>query len=162
MIDDNRISASIPPADITTILTKIQDMIALLPFLISVSNEERQEMPKMGDKSIGFDDKCQGYMASNPEFLPGFIQIAEIVKDRNLRAQMLQFIPQMRVLMDALEDTLMVVSSEIWMADLAYYQSAREAARRNRPGAELIYNDLKSRFPGSPTPIEPPPPPPAP
>ena len=116
----------------------------------------------MGDKSVGFDDKCQGYMGSNPEFLPGFIQLAEIVKDRNLRAQMLQFVPQLRVLMDALEDTLTVVSSEIWMADLAYYQSVREAARRNRPGAELIYNDLKARFPGSPTPIEPPPPPPAP
>ena len=53
--------------------------------------------------------------------------------------------------------------SEIWMADLAYYQSVREAKRRGRPGAETIYNDLRPRFPGStpsnPTPVLPPPPP---
>jgi hypothetical protein len=43
------------------------------------------------------------------------------------------------------------VSSEVWMADLAYYQSVREAAHRSRAGAQDIYDDLRQRFPGTRT-----------
>jgi hypothetical protein len=32
---------------------------------------------------------------------------------------------------------------------LAYYQSVREAARRNVQGAKGIYEDLRQRFPGA-------------
>jgi hypothetical protein len=35
------------------------------------------------------------------------------------------------------------------MADLAYYQSVREAAHRSRAGAQDIYDDLRQRFPGT-------------
>jgi hypothetical protein len=149
MADDNRISATIPPADIAAITQSIQDIRSKLPFLISISGQERQELPKMGDKSVGFDDKCTAYMASNPEFVPGFIDVAEVNKDRELRAQMMQFFAALKTLSEAVSDTLLVVNSEIWMADLAYYQSVREAARRSRAGADTIYNDLRQRFPGS-------------
>lgn len=163
MADDNRISVTISAADITAILNEILAIRTKLPFLKSLTNQERQEMAKMGDKSLGFDEKCAGYMTSNPAFLPGFIDSAEVLKDRSLRAQIMQFYPQLHLLLEALSDTLLIVNSEIWMADLAYYQSVREAKRRGRPGAETIYNDLRPRFPGStpgnPTPVPPPPPP---
>ena len=42
----------------------------------------------------------------------------------------------------------MVVNSELWMADLAYYQNVRQAAKRGIAGAQAIYDDLKKRFPG--------------
>ena len=42
----------------------------------------------------------------------------------------------------------MVVSSEIWKADLAYYKNARDAALRGIAGAKTIYEDLSPRFPG--------------
>jgi len=151
MADDNRVSANLTAAQITAILAAVQAIHAEVDsFTVSISSQDRQEIPKMGSKSVGFDDKCEGYMASNPEFLPGFIDPAEITKDRGLRAQLLQFIPQLRTLMEGLEDTLMVVNSELWMADLAYYQSVREAKRRGRTGADTIFNDLRERFPGTP------------
>jgi len=156
MTEDNRVSANLTAAQITAILAAVQAIHTEVDsFVVSVSNQDRQEIPKMGAKSVGFDDKCAGYMASNPEFLPGFIAIAEVTKDRGLRAQLLEFIPQLRTLMEGLEDTLLVVNSEIWMADLAYYQSVREAKRRGRTGADTIYNDLRERFPGTPQPVTP-------
>ena len=155
MADDNRISATISDADIAIILTKLQDCIALLPWLFSISDEDKMVMPKMGDKSVGFDDKCGGYMGSNPEFLPGFVHIAEVLKDRALRAQVLKFLPQFLVFVEMLKDTFMVINSEIWMADLAYYQGVREGKRRGLPGADTIFNDLRQRFPGNPQPAPP-------
>ena len=40
--------------------------------------------------------------------------------------------------------------SDVYLADLAYYYSFREDARRGIPGTEAIYNELASRFPGPP------------
>lgn len=156
--EDNRISATMTAQDITDINAALTTIRNKLPFLMSVSNQERQEMAKMGDKSVGFDEKCAAYMVSNPEYLPGFIQIAEINKDRALRAQLLQFFPNLKTLCEAADDTMMVLGSEVWMADLAYYQNVREGARRGRAGADTIYNDLRTRFPGGnpqPTPTPP-------
>ena len=114
----------------------------------------------MGEKSVGFVEKCRGYMTTNPEFLPGFIQVSEVDKDQALRVKVLGVFAELKTLFDSIGDTTMVLSGEIWLACLAYYQSVREAARRKRAGAEVIYNDLKTRFPGAtPPPVTPAPPP---
>jgi len=148
MNNDNRVSAVIDDAAVTDLLGHIQAMRAALPFLLTLSAQDRRELPKMGDKSIGFDEKCVTYMASIPEFLPGFVDLGEVNKDRALRAKMMRFYADLAQLNDTVDDTLRVVTSEIWMADLAYYQAVREAARRGRPGAQPIYDDLRQRFPG--------------
>jgi hypothetical protein len=156
MSDDNRISASITAADIAAILTKIQEIRGLLPFMISLSDEGRKTIPKLGDKTMGFHEKAQGYMVTNPDFIPGFTDMAEVNKDAALRAQLMQVYPELKTLFDAFEDTLMVVGSELYMADLAYYQSVKQASKRNRAGAQVIYNDLAARFPGKTAPVPPP------
>jgi len=147
--DDNRVSATLSDQDLTDILGAVATIRAQLPFLVTLSPHERREMAKMGDKSVGFDEKCTAYMASHPEFLPGFVLFDEIGKDRELRAQMMWFFAELNGLAKGVDATLLVVSSEVWMADLAYYQSVREAARRNKPGAKGIYEDFRQRFPGS-------------
>ena len=150
MPDDNRISATLADADKALILQKITEIRALLPFLVNLTPDERQTLPKLGEKTIGFHEKCTAYMASNPEFIPPFVTPAEVAKDIALRDQFHQFLPQLIELYNLITGTEMVVGSEIYMADLAYYQTVREAARRGRPGAEAIYNDLQTRFPGAP------------
>jgi len=88
-------------------------------------------------------------MESHPEFLPGFIDVTEVEKDRALRTQMILIAGELDNLSRQVDDTLTIVASEIWMADLAYYQSVREATKRNLPGAQDIQDDLSQRFPGS-------------
>lgn len=154
MSNDNRVSAVLPTEDVTEVLALIAAIRTKLPFLLTLSPQERRELPKMGDKSIGFDDKCRTYMASNPEFIPGFLDMAEVNKDRELRIQMMRLFADLITLTDNVDDTLRVISSEAWMADLAYYQSVREAARRGRSAALTIYDDLRQRFPGAPTAVQ--------
>jgi|APTNR8051073442_1049403.scaffolds.fasta_scaffold02011_14 hypothetical protein len=59
-------------------------------------------------------------MASRADLVPSFLDTAEMAKDRKL------------------------------VADLAFYQNVRQAAKRGVSGADTIYNDLKERFPGRP------------
>jgi hypothetical protein len=148
MASDNRISAVLSDEQVATVQSALASMRSALPFLVTLAVQERRELPKMEPKSIGFDEKCTTYMANRAEFVPGFVDQAEVLKDRTLRAQLLRFAAELQTLATSVDDTVQLVSSEVWMADLAYYQSVREAAHRNRAGAQDVYDDLRQRFPG--------------
>lgn len=145
---DNRVSAELSDAIKAQILVKIQEIRALLPFLINLTVDERRELPKMGDKTVAFDQKCQSYMAARPELVPSYVNLLELAKDRTLRLQLADVFNELNSLSEAVDDTLMVVGSEILMADLSFYQNIRQAAQRNVTGVDVIYEDLRQRFPG--------------
>ncbi len=148
MPNDNRISAEVTAANKTAILTKITEIKGLLPFLINLTKDERIQVPKMGAASLAFDEKCASYMASAPTLVPPYVDAAEVAKDRALRLVLSDVWRELRKLCEMVDDTLMVVGSEVWMADLSFYQTVRQAARRNVTGADTVYDDLKERFPG--------------
>lgn len=148
MPNDNRISAEVSDADKATILTKITEIAALLPFLLNLTKNERISLPKLGPASLGFDEQCASYMASSPNLVPPFVDLAEVAKDRALRLALADIWRELKKLCEQVDDTLMLVGSEVWMADLSFYQTVRQAARRDVPGADTVYDDLKTRFPG--------------
>ena len=45
-----------------------------------------------------------------------------------------------------LEDTIILAGSEAYVASLAYYNSVKQAAKMNVPGALPIQDDLSKRF----------------
>ena len=149
MPDFNRISAELNDQDIADLRALVVTARSKLPFMIGLTAQERKELAKLGDKSIGFDEKIQAYMVTNPEFIPGFVDPAEVRKDRLLRTRFMSFFPDFMTLAEHMEDTMTILGNEILMADLAYYQSVREASRRGVPGARQIYDDLRARFPGT-------------
>ena len=148
MPDDNRISAEVTAANKTAIMTKLTEIKALLPFLLNLTKDERIQLPKLGSASLAFDEQCASYMATAPNLIPPFVEAAEVTKDRNLRLVLADVLREVNKLAEALDDTLMQVGSEVWMADLSFYQTVRQAARRSVVGADAIYDDLKQRFPG--------------
>lgn len=150
MPDDNRISAELTDADQAAILAAIASIKSKLPFLINLTPDERIALPKMSDKSVAFDEKSASYMTTLPSLVPGFVSVAETNKDRALRVQVSEAAREILALAQSVDDTLMVISSEIWMADLSFYQSVRQAAKRGVSGAQTAYDDLSARFPGAP------------
>ncbi len=161
MPNDNRISDTVTPANKLAIMTKITEIKALMPFLFNLTKNERIQLPKLGGASLLFDEQCASYMATAPNLIPPFVEVAEVAKDRALRLVLADVFREVNKLCEALDDTLMQVGSEIWMADLSFYQTVRQAAKRNVFGADAIYDDLKVRFPGvagDPEPEEPTPP----
>lgn len=149
MPNDNRISAEVTAANVTAIMTKFTEINALLPFLINLTKEERISLPKLGPASLAFDERCTSYMATAPNLIPPFVDEAEVGKDRALRLVLADLLREAKKLCEKLDDTLMLVGNEIWLADLSFYQTVRQAARRDVPGADTIYDDLRARFPGT-------------
>ena len=102
----------------------------------------------LGEKSVGFNEKCAGYMDTNPEFLPSYVEGAEVLKDRAVRDQFLKFLPRLRLLASKSGDTFDVVGNEIMIANLPYYNSTADAAKAGTPSAGNIHDDLATRYPG--------------
>ena len=162
MPSDNRISATLAPADKAAVLAAIQTIRTKLPFLVNLTADERRHLPKMSDKTVAFDNKCAGYMAAHPELVPSFVNTTELGKDRALRNDLLDIQQELLQAAEGVDDTIMLASSEAYMADLSFYQNIRQAAKHGVVGADSIYNDLQQRFPGKPGGATPPPPAPGP
>jgi hypothetical protein len=148
MAYDNRVVADLSDEDVTTIQAALTSIRSVLPFLVTLSGQESRELPKLGAKSVGFDEKCATYMSNRPEFAPGYVDVIEVQRVRALRSQMLRFTSELQTLGSSAADTLQLVSSEVWMADLDYYKGVREAAKTAQAGAQDAYDDLRVRFPG--------------
>ena len=147
-MNDNRISFTLTPANKTAALGHVTGIRTLLPILLNLTKGERIALPKLGPASLAFDEHCKAYMASTPNLVPPFVSVAEVDKDRVLRVELADVFREVKKLCEELADTLMVIGSEIWLADLSFYQTVRQAARRDVAGADAVYDDLRPRFPG--------------
>lgn len=157
MPTDNRISATITPANKSAVTASLASIRTTLNFLVNLTEEERKRLPKIKDKTAGFDIKAANYMTARPDLVPGFVNVAELAKDRSLMTDLSDIIRDCSMLLESLQDTLMLAGSETLMAELSFYQNVRQASQRGVVGADTIYNDLKLRFPGrSPAPPTPP------
>jgi len=144
------ISATISAANLTAIKTKINEIKALLPFLINLTAEERQTIPKMGDDTLSFVSKALEYAQNNPNLVPPYVDIVEMNKDFKLAADLISILQPLNQLQEGVDDSNMAAGSEAFVTALAFYNTVKYAAKQNVPGAEAIYNDLKTRFPGGP------------
>ncbi|KAF0179607.1 MAG: hypothetical protein FD161_1224 [Limisphaerales bacterium] len=150
------ISAEITQATFDQIVVKLNEIKALLPFLINLTPEERQSLPKMGNDKLPFVTKSLTYGQQFPQIVPPFTSLAELQKDPALTARVLQLLQIFRPFTQSLDDTGMAVGSESYVAGLSIYNSAGQAAKVNFPGATEIHADLKTHFEhnggGAPTP----------
>lgn len=159
MASDNRISLEISAAQKAAIVSAVTALkTALQGIVINLTKEERQSLPKIGDKTLAFDEKCKAYMAARPELVPSFLDMAELTKDRTAIDDLLPCLRELAPLCEGLEDTITLAYSDVYVADLAFHQNVKQAAKRGIPGTDTIYDDLKTRFPGRPKAESPTPP----
>ena len=152
---DNRISAELTAANKTAILTKIDEITALLPFLLNLTVEERSTLPKMGAFRDGMDEAFAMEMMAHPEMVPGFVDMTELAGDRALRAALRDLFQRVGALCEALGDTQTAAGVDVYMAYLSFYNNVKQAAKRNVPGANTVQENLKRFFRrggGTPTP----------
>ncbi len=149
MAQDNLISAVISPADQQAISQSIDAIKQKLNpvLLFNLTGQQRQEMLKLGDKTLGFVEKSLAYAGQNPALVPAFLDLVEANKDYNLTNDLYNIYQQLSTLSRAIEDTMMVAGSEAYDASLIFYNSVKAAERSNIGGSHAIYMDLKEQFP---------------
>jgi len=144
----NIISATLEPAKLQETLAAFKVIKDNLPFIVALLPQERQSLSKMGDKTLAFVEKALGYLDSNPEFATKYANPEEAKRDFDLSRDLYTVWQTAAPLIYDLESTMMMAGSEAYEEARSYYDSVKRAAKSNEPGAKVIYEDLKKRFPG--------------
>lgn len=147
---DNRISTEISTDQLAAIAAsflQLKTMVAQIT-TIHLTAEERMSMLKMGDKTLAFVTKTLEYAVQNPNLVPNYVDLTEARRDSKLASDIYGIFQQLSTLLRAIEDAGMVAGSEAYEASLIIYHSIKGASRSNVPGTQVIYDDLKQRFPG--------------
>lgn len=148
MATQNLVSASIAAATKAQIQTNINAIAAALPFLISLTADERKSGLKLGDKTVAFVDKAIGYANTNAALVPTYINLPEIQQDYQLQKDLLDILKSLLPLVQKIEDTEQEAGAEAYNGILGFYNTVLDATSKGSPGARTIYNDLSQRFPG--------------
>lgn len=144
---ENKIIVSIPDQVISDVTKRILESISLLnPYLIALTPTERHDLPKMSDGTLPFVQKCLDYCQANPEFAPSYINFEGLAEDMKTYEQLQPIFRMIVQLENKLNDTSMEAGAESYVSSLSYYNSVKNAAKYDAPGAKAIYEDLKKRF----------------
>ena len=139
------ITAKLSSQDIQEIKAALQTVQKKLPFLVTLSAEERRKLVKMGDKSLAFVNNSVTAAQSNREILPASFDVDELVQDYQLATALTELLTSMRQLTEQVDDTLLAVGSEAMKSSLTVYDYVKTAAKKT-PGLKTIAEQLGERF----------------
>jgi hypothetical protein len=148
-MNENRISLSFTDAEKQQINGAVQTLNGIFAAkLIALSNEDKKRLFKIGDDAIPFIEKVAHYAVTNPEFVPVYLDAGEFTKDFTAFTDLRGFGRLLSPIASNMEDTAMLAGSEADDFARMYYASVAQAAKLGVPGAQAIYEDLRSRFEG--------------
>ena len=149
MPQQNVFSLELNQQDIAEINKAIATLKAkLMPALKSINYEEKNELPKMGDKTIAFVTKAMEHCESNPDLVPPFLDTEEFKKDMKAIETLRSFYSPLEQVTGMLSDSMILAGSDAYSAALMFYGSVKSAKKSNVAKAGSIYDDLSSRFSG--------------
>jgi hypothetical protein len=122
----NRISATLSPESVEKILQKLREIRAELPFLVDLSPEERQSLPKMGDNRRAMVIEALNVAEQNDSYLPRSFDVPELRQDVELVMAMSPIVVALTQLVELVQDTDMLVGSEAYAGALVVYKSAKD------------------------------------
>ena len=118
------------------------------PYITPLTPQERQTLPKMGEKTLAFVEKSYEFALSNPILVPKYLDMDEFGVDYTDARGLYNAVNKARQFLDNLADTQMAAGSEAFQNALMFYHSAKAGAENNIPGAKAVYEELRKRFPG--------------
>ena len=145
-MSENQVTAI--PAEVITQANDLANQLNTLlsPYMQALTAQERKGILKMGDKTIAFVSKALDYAQTQPQFAPSYMNTKELADDVTVANGLTSIEQPVANLAAQLNDTIMIAGSEAYVAALMYYNSIKEAVKRNVPAAKSIYEDLKLRF----------------
>lgn len=123
---ENRIDAVLATADRERVLQLVAQIRDLLPFLIDLTPEQRRTLFKMGESGRPFVEAGLTMVEQDDSYMPRSFDRTEMRKDSDLYAALLPVYTALASLFDAVDDTLMLVGSDLILAGLDVYRNAKD------------------------------------
>ena len=152
MAQPNHISVVLDDATLTEVRAAIGVLrTKLVPALKTLSDQDRRELPRLGDKTAEFVRKSFEYTGIHPDLVPGYVDRAAFKTDLDALALLQNLERELAPVNNALGDSVLLSGSEAYQAALLFYNNVKVAKKVNLGSSTSVYNDLAARFPGSPS-----------
>ena len=119
----------------------------LMPSLVTLTQDERLHMAKIGTANIDFTAVALDYGQAHPELVPPYEDM-QVAASNLALYNALRVLQQQRAVLDrAIEDTMMQCGSVALAGGRGFYDGAKAAAKKGVLGAIKIVQDLAARLP---------------
>lgn len=145
---NNRLNITATTAQVTAVKNALQTISTNLPFLLGLTIDERIALPAINVNNKAFTEDAINVAVNNTALIPSYVNVPSMQNDLTLFNQLDEIIVLTKQLLERLEDTQLLAGSEAYVGALAVYKLIGSAADAGVPGADAIYNQLKSRFAG--------------
>jgi len=142
------INKKVPLAVLRDAQVKVDEVMGMLaPYCTAQSSPEREAMIRKGPEFFKFMELSCRLAVENSDLISGFTESAVLGKDCSIVRELWIFIAKLNQLKNNIYDMEIAAGSPVLQAALAFYQTVKIAARRDIPGARLIYEELKPTRP---------------
>jgi hypothetical protein len=141
------ISAQFTTAALAALKTAIEALDAQFPALVTLTEDERKTLPRVGAAREAFCETALSGAATFPTVLPGFMSKAEWDKDDTYFTQLGELDVVLAARLQKLRDTRAAVGAERYRQARKWYEAVK-AAREYVPGLEDHYQELSEQFEG--------------
>ena len=83
-MDNHHLAVSLPADRLTRVLNLLRKLEAELPFLIMLSDEERDAMPILDERKLAYIDRALHLVEAHPDFMPRDFEADEFGTDVKL------------------------------------------------------------------------------
>ena len=145
---DNLISVSFTEEELTQFdeaLTVIENIIKSKA-VVSLTPEQRRQYGRVAYEMEVWLYSVDSYMKQANNFIPSFVDMNEHTADLTAHRALNPRIERVNLLLQAMQDTNLLLGTDIYNSSMAYYRTVREGAKSNASGAPVIYADLKRQF----------------
>ncbi len=127
----NKISAVFTDTEKVAVLSKIAETKSAMPFLISLTTDERKKSQKMGPKSLDYVRQSLEGAKAFPDELKKSFDTAEMEKDYEMANHLLGVKVAIQELYELIEDSLTACGIEAMEAANEVYASLKISAKGN-------------------------------
>jgi len=143
----SKICKKIPEDILQAALQKLDDAKRLIdPYLVSLTPAERQALSQIGTELMRCLELSHGIAVEYPDLFPAFVKTAAFREEFFITRELREVISKIDGLKENILDTEMLAGNHALDMALAFYNTVKIAARRDIPGARLIYDKLKPAF----------------
>ncbi|HEY6167446.1 MAG TPA: hypothetical protein VI454_05370 [Verrucomicrobiae bacterium] len=162
-MQQNAVSITITTPQEADIMQKIDALrTAVDVFAVSLTDEQRARLFKLGPSRMAFDAKCNDYLHQRADLVPPGVSVPEYEKDGTAGDCIGRIRARLATVDSRLGDTQMLCGSDRMNVDLTFFNYLAFASRTGTAGADDIHDELAALYPGRGPGGTPPTPPPAP
>ena len=145
----NRVSITITPEQEAEILDGISAVRAkiLAVFTNNLTEDDREDLFKLADRRLAFDQKADNYLHQRPDLHPPALDLAEYDQDGTLIAVADRILAALNALAIPVTDSRMSAGNDRLDVDLEFLHYLKFISRSGTPGAQEVHDDLSASYP---------------